>query len=419
MPISGTAENNMKIILYLTLSICMILSGRGVVAAERVALVIGNSAYASAPRLINPRNDAADMAAKFEALGFDVVRGFDLDYQGMRDTLAVFRDRLKDAEIALFFYAGHGLQVNGENFAMPVDAETTAVSAIEDSFMPVGAVIATMEREAKVTLVFLDACRDNPLAGTDNLQGTGSARGLASIGSSAGTLIAFSTQPGNVALDGAGRNSPYSAALLKYLGKPGEDLMRTLVAVRNQVLSTTDRRQVPWENSSLTGLVMLSPSDRPSADTAVRKRPPTDSPLGAVVERSDRFTRFSCGQIVDARTGLAWFVGPDRHVVWQEARNYIADLDACGSANWRMPSGRELKSLFDPRQVAGTGIYYKGRYWPAKMDGIFRDIGGGSWVWASRDLGRQAESYNFNQGMIVRYDKGDTRYSTRVSAVHD
>ncbi|MCB1041262.1 MAG: caspase family protein [Hyphomicrobiaceae bacterium] len=226
-----------------------------------MALVIGNSAYSRAPQLANPRNDAGDMSAKLESLGFDVVSGFDLDLTQMRKTVREFINRLDGAKMALFFYAGHGLQVNGSNYLVPVDAELNSFEDLEFEALPVDVVVSAMERNTKTNLIVLDACRDNPLtrslARSMGTRSTSVGQGLARIGSGVGTLVAFATQPGNVALDGKGRNSPFTGALLKHLGTPGQDITRDLILVRRDVLKATDGKQVPWENSSLTGEIVL------------------------------------------------------------------------------------------------------------------------------------------------------------------
>ncbi|MFZ1813112.1 MAG: caspase family protein [Rhizobiaceae bacterium] len=244
-------------------------------AEKRVALVIGNSAYSHVPELANPKNDAADMAAKLVELGFEVVQGEDLDLQSMRRTVRDFVNRLDGADLSLFFYAGHGLQVNGGNYMAPIDAQLANYNDLDFEMLPMDLVLSAMERSTKTNLIFLDACRDNPLA--ENLarsMGTRSGsvgRGLAKFGSGIGSLIAFSTQPGNVALDGKGRNSPFTTALLSHLGTPGLSITDELVAVRRDVLAATDGKQVPWDNSSLTGPVVLkeAPAKEPKQEAAM------------------------------------------------------------------------------------------------------------------------------------------------------
>jgi len=233
---------------------------------RRVALVVGNSAYQHTASLTNPKNDAADMIAVLKSLGFRVIEGIDLNKQAFDAILGEFAAALKGAEVALFFYAGHGMQVSGHNYLVPVDAQLTTVLALDIEMVRLDLVQDMMEREAQTSLLFFDACRDNPLTGNlARAMGWRSpeiGRGLAAVTSSAGTLISFSTQPGNVAFDGTGRNSPYSAALVKQLATSNEDLNVILIAVRNDVMRHTDRKQVPWEHSALTRRLYLNPSVR-------------------------------------------------------------------------------------------------------------------------------------------------------------
>lgn len=232
-------------------------------AENRVALVIGNSAYTHASVLANPKNDAVDIAAAAEKLGFTVIKGLDLDKSGMERTMRRFAEALKGATIGMFFYAGHGLQVNGRNYLVPIDAELKTAEALDFEMVGLDVVQRIMEASGETNILFVDACRDNPL--TRNLaraMGTRSAaigQGLTSQEAGAGTLISFSTQPGNVALDGTGtRNSPYAAALIEHIATQGKDLPAILVQVRRQVMATTGKRQIPWEHSALTAEVMLA-----------------------------------------------------------------------------------------------------------------------------------------------------------------
>jgi hypothetical protein len=259
----------------------VLLSGFSSTAAaeRRVALVIGNSAYQHAPELTNPDNDAGDMTNKLTRLGFEVVIGRDLDLNEMRLSIRDFVGKLEGADVALFFYAGHGVQVSGENYLIPIDAKLTSYNDLDFEALPIEFVLSAMERNASVNLVFLDACRDNPLAETlARSMGTRSApvgRGLAKLGTSLGSLIAFATQPGNVALDGSGRNSPFTAALLEHLGTPGQSITDDLIAVRRAVLEATDGKQVPWDSSSLTSPVILNPAMQEPGDTG----PPAETTL--------------------------------------------------------------------------------------------------------------------------------------------
>jgi uncharacterized caspase-like protein len=229
---------------------------------QRVALVIGNSAYRNAAALANPTNDAADMAAAAEKLGFKVIKGLDLDKSGMDRTIRQFAEALKGASVGMFFYAGHGLQVSGRNYLVPIDAELKTAEALDFEMVGLDVVQRIMEAASETNVLFIDACRDNPLSrNLARAMGTRSAaigHGLTGQEAGAGTLISFSTQPGNVALDGTGkRNSPYAAALVRHIATPGKDLPALLVLVRREVMATTGKRQIPWEHSALTAEVML------------------------------------------------------------------------------------------------------------------------------------------------------------------
>src|SRR5262245_49250231 len=239
----------------------------------RVALVIGNAAYRYSARLENPRNDATDMSIVLRRRGFRVVEGFDLDKAAFDAKIREFTEALRGAEVGTLFYAGHGIQVSGQNYLVPIDAKLTTVAALDMEMVRLDLVHRTMEREARTSILFFDACRDNPLARTlarsMGSQSPEVGQGLAAIESGAGTLISFSTQPGNVALDGKGRNSPYSGALIRQLSTSNEDLNWILIAVRNEVMRQTDHRQVPWEHSALTRRFYFSADRQPAAASRV------------------------------------------------------------------------------------------------------------------------------------------------------
>lgn len=227
-------------------------------AGKRVALVIGNAAYQYAPALANPANDAADMAKVLTAAGFDVTLGVDLTRRAFLAKLHDFTRSLDGADTAVLFYAGHGLQVSGYNYLAPVDAKLDSARDLDFETVGLNFVLRQIEvgRKGKTSIVFLDACRDNPLA--QNLarsmgaRGAAVGKGLAEVQTGVGTFIAYSTQPGNVALDGSGRNSPFTKALAAHLPERGKNLTSIMIEVRNDVLKVTDGRQVPWDHSALT-----------------------------------------------------------------------------------------------------------------------------------------------------------------------
>jgi hypothetical protein len=248
------------------LFIAGLASATPVRAEKRVALVIGNSAYSNTVPLTNPGNDVADIAAALRRLDFQVIEGRDLDKRSMERTVRQFAVELPGTDVALFYYAGHGMQIGGQNYLVPTDAKLSGEGDLDFESVPLSLVMKQMEREARTSLVLLDACRDNPLSrNLARSMGTRAAQvgqGLAEVRTGVGTLIGFSTQPGSVSLDGTGRNSPYAAALLDHIEVPGKDVSAVLVSVRNDVLKATSGRQVPWEHTSLTGQVVLRAEPR-------------------------------------------------------------------------------------------------------------------------------------------------------------
>lgn len=259
----------MKLLLCLLCLLFLIASADQARADRKVALVIGNSAYQYTTKLSNPKNDATDVAAALKKHGFQVIDGFDLTKTDFERKVREFSTELRGAETGLFFYAGHGLQVAGHNYLVPVDAKAETVDALDWEMLRLDLVHRTMERATNTNIIFLDACRDNPLArNLARAMGTRSAeigRGLAAVESGVGTLISFSTQPGNVALDGTGRNSPFAGALVRQLSKSKDDLSAVLISVRNDVMKETQRKQVPWEHSALTGRFYFSPPEPAAA----------------------------------------------------------------------------------------------------------------------------------------------------------
>jgi tetratricopeptide (TPR) repeat protein len=229
---------------------------------RRVALVVGNGTYQNAPVLPNPRNDAADIAATLRKLGFDVIDGHDLDRREMEKKIREFSRKIENADLALFYYAGHGLQVTGKNYLVPIDAKLEREGDLSFEAIDVDVVLQQLENGPRANLVFLDACRNNPLARnlarSLNVRSSAVGMGLASMQGGIGTMIVYATQPNNVALDGEGRNSPFTAALLAHLPDPGVDISIMLRRVRADVIRATNQKQVPWDHSSLVGELVLA-----------------------------------------------------------------------------------------------------------------------------------------------------------------
>lgn len=228
-------------------------------AAPRVALVIGNADYGpEIGRLKNPVNDAKLMAETLQSLGFKVDLVLDADSKAMKQAIKGFGAKLREAgadATGLFYYAGHGLQVDGENYLVPVGAAIESEADAEFEAVPAAYAVKQMEVAGNaVNLVFLDACRNNPLTRSFR-SGT---RGLARVDAPRGSFVGYSTAPGDVATDGDGANSPYALALAMELKTPGISVEEAHRNVRAKVLAVTGNKQTPWDSSSLTGAVVLA-----------------------------------------------------------------------------------------------------------------------------------------------------------------
>jgi TPR repeat protein len=261
-------------------------------AGVRLALVIGNGKYVNAPALGNPANDSADFARALRGVGFEVIEQQDASREAMTKALREFSARLRGTDIALFFYAGHGMQLNGENYLLPVDADIQSPADVRFNTVDLTDIQQEMEGSGRVNIIILDACRNNPFA--DRLAQSGRAapsRGLGRLDAAGeGSLIVYSTQPNNVALDGVGRNSPFTAALLKHVITPGIEVRQMLSRVRGDVLAATERRQTPWDSSSLTGDIYLAgaPSAQAAAAAPAPVAPPPPAPAKTEVADGSR-----------------------------------------------------------------------------------------------------------------------------------
>lgn len=239
------------------LAAALLLAAGPALAEKRVALVIGNGAYQNVPRLSNPVNDGGTIAAKLKDAGFDVVDSrHDLTAADTRRALRDFADRARDAEIAVVYYAGHGIEVDGGNYLIPVDAKLERDTDVYDEALSLDRVLLAVEPAKKLRLVILDACRDNPFAKTmkRTVASRAIGQGLAKIEpSSPNLLIAYSAKAGSTAADGDGKNSPFTTALSRHLTTPGLDVRRAFGYVRDEVLKTTNNRQEPFVYGSLGG----------------------------------------------------------------------------------------------------------------------------------------------------------------------
>jgi hypothetical protein len=240
-------------------------------ADKRVAFVVGNGAYRNVATLPNPPIDAKAMAAVLRNVGFEVVEGTNLTRDTMTERLLEFGQKAQGADVAVFFYAGHGIAISGTNYLLPVDADIKSEMDVK-----LGAAInidLTLDQtmgDAKVKLVFLDACRDNPFAAkiksNSATRSVSVGSGLAEMKSGEGTLIAFATGPGQTALDGqGGGNSPFTRALIDNITQPGIEIQQAMTKVRAEVNEQTNKGQLPWGHTNLIGSVYLNPAPTPTA----------------------------------------------------------------------------------------------------------------------------------------------------------
>lgn len=217
-------------------------------SGKRVALVVGNSSYPGVAALRNPVNDATDIAAKLRKLDFQVTLRTNVGLRETLRTLTEFGDRVQQGAEVLFFYAGHGMQVRGKNYLIPIDAEIRTESAVSSEAVDLDQLLDKLST-ARLSMVILDACRNNPF----ERRFRGGGQGLASINAPAGTLIAYATAPGKVASDGEGKNGLYTQELLAAMDTPGIKIEDVFKQVRANVVRKSGEAQIPWESSSLTG----------------------------------------------------------------------------------------------------------------------------------------------------------------------
>jgi hypothetical protein len=260
--------------------ICMLFAADAARADKRVAFVVGNGAYKNVAQLPNPPIDAKSMAAVLRNVGFDVVEGTNLTRDAMTERLLEFGKKAQGADVAVFFYAGHGIAIGGTNYLLPVDADIKSEMDVKlGAAINIDLTLDQTMSDAKVKLVFLDACRDNPFAA--KIKSNAATRslsvqtGLAEMKSGEGTLIAFATGPGQTALDGQeGTNSPFTRALMAHITTPGVEIQQAMTEVRAQVNEETNKGQLPWGHTNLIGSVYLNPVAVPAGNAAAASSSP-------------------------------------------------------------------------------------------------------------------------------------------------
>jgi uncharacterized caspase-like protein len=279
--------------LFLIVLTLFLLSASGTAHAEkRVALIVGMSKYQHVPQLANPEHDAEAVSVLFKRVGFDVVdTEHDLGIADFRRAIRNFSEMARDADIAVIYYAGHGIEVDGINYLIPADAKLLSDFDIEDETISLDRILKAIDGAKRLKLVILDACRDNPFAKTMTRSAASRSigRGLAKVEPAmSDTLIAFAAKAGAVAGDGDGANSPFAAALVKYIGEPGLDLRIAFGRVRDDVLKSTGNRQEPFVYGSLGGDTMALVPKQIDPDAAAR----VDYELAAQVSSTDGWQSF-------------------------------------------------------------------------------------------------------------------------------
>jgi hypothetical protein len=270
---------NMRFLIAALSIVGLLISATVAKADKRVAFVVGNGAYRNVAALPNPAIDAKSMAKVLRNVGFDVVEGTNLTRDKMTERLLEFGKKAEGADVALFFYAGHGIAINGTNYLLPVDADIKSEMDVKlGTAINIDLTLDQTMGDAKVKLVFLDACRDNPFASkiksNNAIRSLSVQSGLAEMKSGEGTLIAFATGPGQTALDGQeGTNSPFTRALMANIAAPGVEIQQAMTKVRAQVNEETNKNQLPWGHTNLIGSVYLNPT--PAAAGASADAPNT------------------------------------------------------------------------------------------------------------------------------------------------
>ncbi|MGA3209409.1 MAG: caspase family protein [Syntrophales bacterium] len=421
---------------------------------QRTALVIGNSAYSSGP-LKNPVNDATDMAATLKKLGFTVTLKRNAKLQEMDEAIEELGNKLKRGGVGLFYYAGHGVQVNGINYLIPIGPKINKEADVKYHAVDANRILDEMATANNgLNIVILDACRDNPFARSFR----NASRGLAIVSSApSGTFISYSTSPGNVARDGEGRNSPYTAALMKFIQEPGLTISDVFINVRTKLKKETG--QVPWELSSLEGQfyfvpgkgkisIDVSESGKTVAEKDESKSSATDAldeeqrkvelekqrlqkeeallkekteleekrrqleekkkqlaivekrpfaSTGNEVRRDGRFIAYDNGTVLDTSTNLMWAAKDNgSNINWQDAKSYCENYRGGGYADWRMPTQQELAELYDsskPHFKICNNMRYETRVATGLIDITCYA------AWASKAKGSEAVIFSFSNGL--------------------
>ena len=386
----------------------------GLCASNRVALVIGNKDYQDRPLtpLTNPVNDANDLSKALGRLGFDVIKKTNLTHREMEDAITEFGQKIKDDGVALFYFSGHGAQVKGTNYLLPLGEKILGKSDIKHKSVSAEFVLDKMnEAGSKIQILILDACRNNPAKGTK-----GGSQGLATMNPPAGVLIAYATAADSEADDNlGGRNSLYTKYLLKQLEIPGVTIESVFTEVKYKVADKTGGTQVPFVVSGLHGerFYFIPPTST---------NPPTNPPQGNLNPGTARKTRIGKyinngdGTITDTKTGLMWKrcseglsgknceKGKAKEYKWAEAMQRFKEVSYAGYDDWRMPTIDELKTLvYCSKGVKNkkSGSCNNGSTKPTIAQQVFP--GNTKWLWS-----RSPFTGNSDSAWFVNFLNGDS-----------
>lgn len=341
---------------FFLLALGLLLAAFPALAQERrVALIVGVGGYRNVPALANPPNDARDLGTVLGRLGFETETLVDPDRLALEAGVRRLGQRARGADAAFFFFAGHGLEASGRNWLLPAPADIRSDRDLRFEALDLDSVLEQLDGAARLSILVLDACRDNPFRKRLQASGRGAAAasGLGQASATVGTLLAFATAPGTVADDGRGRNSPFTTALLKRIETPGLEIRQLMAEVRREVREATQGRQVPWENSALEGSFYFRAAAAPTPAPAAAAPPAAaasatgTSSTGAetVFWESVRASR----NPADLRAYLARFPGG---VFASLARNRLEEMERNRSPELRRPDANSAAAL-DPATPEG------------------------------------------------------------------
>ncbi|MBS8227986.1 caspase family protein [Vannielia litorea] len=316
-------------------------------AEGKIALVVGNAAYSGLQPLANPVNDAQGMAQALERVGFEVTLLTDAPQDRLAPVLDAFAARAETAETVLFYYSGHAFQQNGENMLVPADAELRSAEALEaETWSFSEDIVARLSGEGRQALFFLDACRNTPLP--LSLRAESGSDGLAKPDTGTGSFVAFATQPGAVARDGIGGNSPFTLSLLKHMETPGISISDLMIEVRNEVVEATHETQVPWDQSSLRAQFYFVPVEESGATI-------TEADLDAIGGLDEESIRNVVGALAENGVTLEILVVEEEETVdvaAVEAQPIVAIEDVPDEESADPDAGEEVAMLDETRSVA-------------------------------------------------------------------